>query len=186
VTVADLSEHDALATLLRAMAKVPSADLVVAGGPAGTELRHDLDFRRLSKLADTLGVSSQVTFVGQVGRAALPPLLRSADLLVSVSEYDPTGVLAVQAMACGTPVIASASGGLADAVVDGTTGILVPPGRPALLAQRIRQLLAHPMLLEAFSVAAADRARSRYSWDRIAHETIAVYDTALGAAAMAA
>jgi glycosyltransferase involved in cell wall biosynthesis len=186
VTVADLSEHDALATLLRAMAKVPSADLVVAGGPAGTELRHDLDFRRLSKLADTLGVSSQVTFVGQVGRAALPPLLRSADLLVSVSEYDPTGVLAVQAMACGTPVIASASGGLADAVVDGTTGILVPPGRPALLAQRIRQLLAHPMLLEAFSVAAADRARSRYSWDRIAHETIAVYDTALDAAAMAA
>jgi glycosyltransferase involved in cell wall biosynthesis len=186
VTVADLSEHDALATLLRAMAKVPSADLVVAGGPAGTELRHDLDFRRLSKLADTLGVSSQVTFVGQVGRAALPPLLRSADLLVSVSEYDPTGVLAVQAMACGTPVIASASGGLADAVVDGTTGILVPPGRPALLAQRIRQLLAHPMLLEAFSVAATDRARSRYSWDRIAHETIAVYDTALDAAAMAA
>jgi glycosyltransferase involved in cell wall biosynthesis len=186
VTVADLSEHDALATLLRAMAKVPSADLVVAGGPAGTELRHDLDFRRLSKLAGTLGVSSQVTFVGQVGRAALPPLLRSADLLVSVSEYDPTGVLAVQAMACGTPVIASASGGLADAVVDGTTGILVPPGRPALLAQRIRQLLAHPMLLEAFSVAATDRARSRYSWDRIAHETIAVYDTALDAAAMAA
>ena len=186
VTVADLSEHDALATLLRALAKVPSADLVVAGGPAGTELRHDLDFRRLSKLADTLGVSSQVTFVGQVGRAALPPLLRSADLLVSVSEYDPTGVLAVQAMACGTPVIASASGGLADAVVDGTTGILVPPGRPALLAQRIRQLLAHPMLLEAFSVAATDRARSRYSWDRIAHETIAVYDTALDAAAMAA
>jgi glycosyltransferase involved in cell wall biosynthesis len=186
VTVADLSEHDALATLLRAMSKVPSADLVVAGGPACTELRHDLGFRRLSKLADTLGVSSQVTFVGQVGRAALPPLLRSADLLVSVSEYDPTGVLAVQAMACGTPVIASASGGLADAVVDGTTGILVPPGRPALLAQRIRQLLAHPMLLEAFSVAAADRARSRYSWDRIAHETIAVYDRALDAAAMAA
>jgi glycosyltransferase involved in cell wall biosynthesis len=186
VTVADLSEHDALATLLRAISKVPSADLVVAGGPARTELRHDLGFRRLSKLADTLGVSSQVTFVGQVGRAALPPLLRSADLLVSVSEYDPTGVLAVQAMACGTPVIASASGGLADAVVDGTTGILVPPGRPALLAQRIRQLLAHPMLLEAFSVAAADRARSRYSWDRIAHETIAVYDRALDAAAMAA
>jgi glycosyltransferase involved in cell wall biosynthesis len=186
VTVADLSEHDALATLLRAMSKVPGADLVVAGGPSEGELRDDLGFRRLSRLAGTLGVSGQVTFAGQVGRAGLPPLLRSADLLVSVSEYDPTGVLAVQAMACGTPVIASATGGLVDAVVDGTTGILVPPGRPALLAQRIRQLLAHPMLLEAFSVAAADRARSRYSWDRIAHETIAVYDTALDAAAMAA
>ena len=186
VTVADLSEHDALANLLHAMSKVPGAELVVAGGPPQANLRDDLGFRRLSKLADSLGVSGQVTFAGQVGRVALPPLLRSADLFVSVSEYDPTGVLAVQAMACGTPVIASAVGGQVDAVVDGTTGILVPPGRPALLAQRIRQLLAHPMLLEAFSVAAADRARSRYSWDRIAHETLAVYDTALDAAAMAA
>ena len=186
VTVADLSEHDALATLLHAMSKVPGADLVVAGGPPRDMLRDDLNFRRLSKLAGSLGVADQVTFAGQTGRSALPPLLRSADLMVSISEYDPTGVLAVQAMACGTPVIASAVGGQVDAVVDGTTGILVPPGRPALLAQRIRQLLAHPMLLEAFSVAAADRAKSRYSWDRIAHETIAVYDTARDAAAMAA
>jgi glycosyltransferase involved in cell wall biosynthesis len=186
VTMVDLSEYDAVGTLLRAISKVPGADLVVAGGPAPDKLRDDLSFRRLYKLADYLGVSSQVTFAGQVGRAALAPLLRSADLVVSISEYDPTGILAVQAMACGTPVIASAVGGQVDAIVDGTTGILVPPGRPALLAQRIRQLLAHPMLLEAFSVAAADRARSRYSWDRIAHETLAVYDTALGSNAMAA
>jgi glycosyltransferase involved in cell wall biosynthesis len=186
VTMVELSEYDAVGTLLRAMSKVPGADLVVAGGPAPDKLRDDLSFRRLHKLADYLGVSGQVTFAGQVGRAALAPLLRSADLVVSISEYDPTGILAVQAMACGTPVIASAVGGQVDAIVDGTTGILVPPGRPALLAQRIRQLLAHPMLLEAFSVAAADRARSRYSWDRIAHETLAVYDTALGSAAMAA
>src|SRR5262249_6080896 len=93
------------------------------------------------------------------------------------------GMVSLEAMACGTPVVASAVGGQVDAVVDGTTGILVPPGRPALLAQRIRQLLAHPMLLEAYSVAAADRARSRYSWERIAHETLAVYDSALDAIA---
>ena len=73
------------------MAKVPGADLVVAGGPPRDDLRGDLNFRRLAKLADSLGVSGQVTFAGQVGRAALPPLLRSADLLVSVSEYDPSG-----------------------------------------------------------------------------------------------
>jgi glycosyltransferase involved in cell wall biosynthesis len=181
VTIADLSEHDALANLLHAISKVPGADLVVAGGPPREELRGDLNFRRLAKLADTLGISGQVAFAGQVGRAALPPLLRSADLLVNVSEYDPSGITSIRAMACGTPVIASAAGGQADAVLDGTTGIVVPPGRPALLAQRIRQLLGHPMMLEAFSVAAADRARSRYSWDRIAHETLAVYDTALAA-----
>jgi D-inositol-3-phosphate glycosyltransferase len=186
VTVADLSETDALANLLRALAKVPGTDLIIAGGPARGQLRTDLGYRRLAKLAGTLGVTSQVTFAGRVTRTALPPLFRSADLLVSVSEYDPSGLTTIQAMACGTPVIASAAGAQADAVVDGTTGILVPPGRPALLAQRIRQLLQHPMLLEAFSVAAADRAKSRYSWDRIAHETLSVYDTALNTAATAA
>jgi glycosyltransferase involved in cell wall biosynthesis len=187
VTIADLQEHDALATLLQALSKVPGAELVVAGGPPRAKLRGDMAYRRLAKVAESLDVTGRVTFAGEVGRGALPPLLRSADLLVNVSEYDPTGMVSVQAMACGTPVIATATGGQVDAVVDGTTGILVPPGRPALLAQRIRQLLAHPMLLEAFSVAAADRARSRYSWDRIAHETLAVYDTAVDkAAALAA
>ncbi len=181
LTMASLQEHDALANLLHAMAKVPGADLIVAGGPSRDQLGDDLGFRRLAKLADFLGISDQVTFPGQVGRSALPALLRSADLFVSVTDYDPTGLEAVQAMACGTPVVASAAGGQVDAVVDGTTGILVPPGHPALLAQRIRRLLQHPMLLEAYSVAAADRAKSRYSWDRIAHETLAVYDTALAA-----
>lgn len=183
VTVADLNEHDELTTLLQALSKVPGAELVVAGGPPRAKLRGDMAYRRLAKVAESLDVTGRVLFAGEVGRAALPPLLRSADLLVNVSEYDPTGMLSVQAMACGTPVIATAGGGQVDAVVDGTTGILVPPGRPALLAQRIRQLLAHPMLLEAFSVAATDRARSRYSWDRIAHETLAVYDTAVDKAA---
>src|SRR6516162_11361172 len=183
VPVTDLTAHDALATLLRAMSKVPGVELIVAGGPPRAELPADQGYRSLTALADSLDVSGRVLFAGQVSRGALPPLLRSADLLVSVSEYEPSGMVSVEAMACGTPVIASAVGGQVDAVVDGTTGILVPPGRPALLARRIRQLLAHPMLLEAYSVAAADRARSRYSWERIAHETLAVYDSALDAVA---
>ena len=103
--------------------------------------------------------------------------------MVSTSPHETSGTVSLQAMACGTPVIAPPVGGHMDAVVDGTTGILVPPGRPALLAQRIRQLLAHPMLLEAYGVAAADRVRSRYSWDRIADETLAVYDRATAMAA---
>ena len=113
----------------------------------------------------------------------MPALLRSADLVVSTCQYEPSGTTSLQAMACGTPVIAPPVGGHMDAVVDGTTGILIPPDRPALLAQRIRQLLAHPMLLEAYGVAAADRVRSRYSWDRIAGETLAVYDRATAQAA---
>ena len=182
VTIADLAtEHDSLAILLQAMAKIPGAELVVAGGPAHEDLRADLPYRRLAKLSDTLGLHGRVFFAGQVARPALPPLLRSADLLVNINQHEPTAATTIQAMACGTPVVASAAGAHTDAVVDGTTGILVEPLRPAHLAQKIRALLAHPMQLQAFSVAATDRARSRYSWDRIAHETLAVYDTALAA-----
>ena len=182
VTIADLAtEQDALNTLLRALSKIPGAELIVAGGPPRDGLRSDLSYRRLAKLTDSLNLAGRVFFAGRVGRTALPPLLRSADLLVNINEHEPSAITSIQAMACGTPVVASALGAQVDAVVDGTTGILVEPGRPALLAQRIRALLAHPMMLEAFSVAATDRARSRYSWDRIAHETLAVYDTALAA-----
>ena len=182
VTIADLAtEQDALNTLLRALSKIPGAELIVAGGPPRDGLRSDLSYRRLAKLTDSLNLAGRVFFAGRVGRTALPSLLRSADLLVNINEHEPSAITSIQAMACGTPVVASALGAQVDAVVDGTTGILVEPGRPALLAQRIRALLAHPMMLEAFSVAATDRARSRYSWDRIAHETLAVYDTALAA-----
>jgi glycosyltransferase involved in cell wall biosynthesis len=90
-------------------------------------------------------------------------------------------------MACGTPVVALARGGaLVDAVVDGTTGILIDSGRPEALAQPIRKLLGHPMMLEAFSVAASDRAQSRYSWSRVADETIAVYESTACVTSMAA
>jgi glycosyltransferase involved in cell wall biosynthesis len=182
VTVADLAtEQESLNILLHAMAKIPGAELVVAGGPHRGQLRDDLSYRRLAKLSDSLDLHGRVFFAGQVGGAALPPLLRSADLLVNINQHEPSAITSIQAMACGTPVVASANGAHLDAVVDGTTGVLVQPLRPALLAQKIRALLAHPMQLQAFSVAATDRARSRYSWDRIAHETLAVYDTALAA-----
>jgi glycosyltransferase involved in cell wall biosynthesis len=182
VTLADLAtEQDALTTLLHALAKIPAAELVIAGGPAHEDLRGDLSYRRLIKLSDTLGLQGRLFFAGHLGRTALPPLLRSADLMVNINQHEATALTSIQAMACGTPVVASANGVHTDAVLDGTTGIIVEPRPPALLAQKIRALLAHPMQLQAYSVAATDRARSRYSWVRIAHETLAVYDTALAA-----
>lgn len=182
LTAADLTEWAALETLLRALTRVPDAELLVVGGPARAELRTDAAYAYLARFAGALGVWDRVIFTGRVARDAMPALLRSADLVVSTCQYEPSGMTSLQAMACGTPVIAPAVAGHRDAVVDGMTGILIPPGRPDLLAQRIRQLLAHPMLLEAYGVAGADRARSRYSWDRIAAETLAVYDTAAAAA----
>jgi glycosyltransferase involved in cell wall biosynthesis len=116
----------------------------------------------------------------------LATLLRSADVFVHVPAHEASGVACLRAMACGVPVVASATGAHLDMVIDGTTGLLVPPARPDLLAARIRHLLATPMLRQGLSMAAADRARSRYSWERIAAETTAVYDQALAAIPAAA
>ena len=176
LTSADLTQRKPLETLMRALTKVPGAELLVVGGPAEADLPKDDNYVKLAKFAATLGITDRVIFTGEVEYAAMPALLRSADLVISTCQYEPSGTTSLQAMACGTPVIAPPVGGHMDAVVDGTTGIIIPPDRPALLAQRIRQLLAHPMLIEAYGVAAVDRVRSRYSWDRIAGETLAVYD----------
>ena len=183
LAMSDLTERTPLEALFRALTRVPGAELLIVGGPAEADLADDDNYITLAKLAAKLGIADRVTFTGQVEYAALPALLRSADLVVSTCQYDPSGTSSLQAMACGTPVIAPPVGGHMDAVVDGTTGIIVSPDRPALLAQRIRQLLSHPMLIEAYGVAAADRVRSRYSWDRIAGETIAVYDRVMAQAA---
>ena len=182
LTSADLTQRKPLETLFRALTKVPGAELLVVGGPAEANLAEDDNYVKLAKFAAALGITDRVIFTGEVEYAAMPPLLRSADLVISTCQYAPSGTTSLQAMACGTPVIATPVGGHMDAVVDGTTGIIIPPDRPALLAQRIRQLLAHPMLIEAYGVAAVDRVRSRYSWDRIAGETIAVYDRVTQAA----
>ena len=176
LTAANLTQRKPLETLFRALTKVPGAELLVVGGPAEAKLPKDDNYVKLAKFAAALGITDRVVFTGDVEYTAMPPLLRSADLVISTCQYAPSGTTSLQAMACGTPVIAPPVGGHMDAVVDGTTGIIIPPDRPALLAQRIRQLLAHPMLIEAYGVAAADRVRSRYSWDRIAGETLAVYD----------
>ena len=83
----------------------------------------------------------------------MPALIRSADIFVSTARYEPFGSAALSAMACGKPIIANAVGGYADAVVDGTTGLLLPPGRPQLLVKRLRDLARHAH--------EADRVRNR-------------------------
>jgi len=116
----------------------------------------------------------------------LAALLRTADVFVHVPTYSPYGTECLQAMACGVPVVASAVGAHPDMVIEGTTGMLVPPGRPELLATRIRHLLSHQILRQAFGVAAADRAQSRYCADRVTAETLAVYDAVAQAQPIAA
>ena len=117
--------------------------------------------------------------MGAVPRAEMPALLRSADLVACAPWYEPFGIVPLEAMACGVPIVATAVGGIVDTVVDGATGILVPPQRPDKLAAAMRELLAEPFWREAYGTAGVDRARSRYTWDRVATDTLAVYGRVL-------
>jgi glycosyltransferase involved in cell wall biosynthesis len=116
-----------------------------------------------------------VRLIGQVAHPQMPALLRSADLVVCSPWYEPFGIVPLEAMACGVPVVASAVGGMLDSVVDGVTGAHVPPRDPAALAEVIGALLDAPDHRAALSRAGLERVRSRYSWDRVAADTAAVY-----------
>lgn len=180
-----VADRQYLGDIMHALADVPDAELLITGGPPAGQLPEaEADgaaeaAEELARLATRLGVRHRVTFTGQVSPANLPALLRSADLLVSVAPYEPTSMAAIQAMACGTPVVAAAVGSHQDAVLDGITGVLVPPARPDLLARALRQLIAAPLRITAYGIAAADRASARYSWDRIGRETLRAYENSL-------
>jgi D-inositol-3-phosphate glycosyltransferase len=161
---------------------VPGAELLIAGGgDATTEAEH----ARLTAIAEACGVRERVRLVGQVPRQDVAALLRSADVVVTVPWYEPFGMVPLEAMACGVPVITSAVGGHLDTVVDGRTGVLVPPRDPDALARRLRQLLGDPERRSALGAAAAVHARSRYGWDRIARDTERLYQRVLAGSGQA-
>jgi glycosyltransferase involved in cell wall biosynthesis len=170
-----LSTH-AVATATAALAWIPDAELVVAGGPPREELEHDPEVHRLRSLAKQAGVHDRVTFLGQVVRKDMPRLLRSADIVVCAPPDGPADRTPLEAMACGVPVVTTPECGQAEMVIDRVTGVHVPPGRPADLARRVRELLDDSTTRTAYGIAAADRARSRYSWERIGREMVRVYE----------
>jgi glycosyltransferase involved in cell wall biosynthesis len=172
-----LADPRSLGIAVRALAEIPEAELVVMGGP-DQELGEDPAYRSLLRMARKLGVEDRIAWTGHVAPGDLPALLRSADLLISTAAYEPVGTMAIQAMASGTPVVTSAVGAEQDAVVDKTTGLLTPSAQPSQLALRIRKLLANSLRLEAYGIAAADRAKSRYAWERIGRETLTAYESA--------
>ena len=114
-------------------------------------------------------------FLGSVPRDRVPALLRSADVAICVPWYEPFGIVPLEAMACGVPVLATAVGGLTDTVVDGVTGFHVPPRRPRAIAEKLKWLLRDAALRKRFGEAGVERARSRYGWDTVAAGTLESY-----------
>ncbi|MDI5943895.1 glycosyltransferase, partial [Micromonospora sp. DH15] len=127
LTVGRLAERMGLQEVVRAMPAVPDAECVIVGGPPAGLLPADGFARRLTALAESCGGADRVRLVGAVPRAELAAWYRSADVLVAASWHEPFGVTPLEGMACGVPVIGTDVGGIADTVVDGLTGDLVPP-----------------------------------------------------------
>jgi D-inositol-3-phosphate glycosyltransferase len=180
VSIGRLVRRKGVDEMIEALRHVPDAELLVAGGsPAG--LDRDPDAMRLRRCAARHGVADRVRLLGPVSRPNVPALLRSADAVVCVPWYEPFGMVPLEAMACGRPVVATAVGGLVDTVVDGVTGVLVPPRRSHLLATALRRLLASRTTAMAFGIAGRDRVQARYGWDRVATATAQVYSEAVAA-----
>jgi D-inositol-3-phosphate glycosyltransferase len=173
--VSRLVPRKGIADVIRALAELPDAELVVAGGPPEAMLSEDAEATALRRTAVECGVADRVRFLGALERDDVAPLLRSADVVCCCPWYEPFGLVAVEAMACGVPVVASQVGGLAETVVDGRTGVLVPPRSPAAIAEAVRRVVSDPTRRAEMSDAACRRAKA-YGWDRIGARTMDVYD----------
>jgi D-inositol-3-phosphate glycosyltransferase len=173
--VGRLVERKGIGDAISALAGVADAELIIAGGPSPAELHLDAEVGKLTGLARGLGLGERVRFLGRVDRSVLPELYRSADAVVCVPWYEPFGLAAVEAMACGVPVVASAVGGLSDTVIHNVTGLHVPPRCPERVAAALRQLLADPSLRLRLGIAGRIRATEQYSMDGVITKTLHAY-----------
>lgn len=175
VCLSRLVERKGIADVINALTILPDVELVIAGGPDAARLDADPEAQRLKQLAEDLNVADRVVFRGRVERPQVPLLLRSAHAVVCYPWYEPFGIVPLEAMACGVPVVVARVGGLVDSVVDGVTGVHVAPRSPIALAQALRELLADEKRCVQLALAGARRANRRYGWARIASDTLAVY-----------
>ena len=156
--------------VIQAFAKVKTDHklrLIIVGGEQDS-LGKDPELERLKALARQHGIEGSVDFVGQKNRGLLRYYYSAADIFITTPWYEPFGITPIEAMACGTPVIGSAVGGIKFTVKDGHTGYLVPPKQPELLAKKIEQLLSDSALLNEMSDNAIRHVQENFTWKKIA------------------
>jgi D-inositol-3-phosphate glycosyltransferase len=180
-------------TLLRAMALLARdcpnwqerlCVSVIGGDPTNSSASANAEMERLKRLRTELGIGDLVVFLGAQDQDALNVYYSAAEVVVIPSHYESFGMVALEAIACGAPVIASKVGGLAFTVQDGITGFHVPERDPEALAAKISQILRDPVLRERLGHQATQWAQ-RYSWPTVANQVVALYDKALAQTAPA-
>jgi D-inositol-3-phosphate glycosyltransferase len=174
-------------TLLRAIALLlQTEDLtecnyylaIIGGEPDGNGEEADSEITRLQNLSRELGIHDVVIFLGKRSQDTLPYYYSAAQVVVVPSQYESFGMVALEAMACGIPVIASQVGGLAYLVQDGKTGYVIPEGNPEALKQALKKLIEAPELRDRMCNQAVDYARS-YDWSVIARKVARLYESML-------
>ncbi|MHB0988245.1 MAG: glycosyltransferase [Bellilinea sp.] len=174
-------------TLLQALAYIQSTNnldccphylAIIGGDPEDSDQSLDREMTRIQKLSAELGLGDIVLFLGKRSQESLPYYYSAADVVVVPSHYESFGMVALEAMACGTPVVASQVGGLAFLVQDGVTGFVVPNGEPELLGQHLIEIILDPALRARLGAQGAEIARG-YSWDIIAARIMALYNDLL-------
>ena len=159
--------RDVVRVFARVRRAMPATLLMVGDGPE----RADAE-----KEAEDLEVAKDVRFLGRLDSVAR--LLQATDLFLLPSQTESFGLAALEAMACGAPVVASRTGGLPEVIVDGVTGILEPPGSVEAMGRRAIELLREPARYQAMREAAIARARE-FSADRIVPQYEALYEEML-------
>jgi glycogen synthase len=162
--------HDLLAALPRLRRAHPGTRLVVAG--------RGVQAQALVEQARKLRVRRSVDFVGHLPDRSLVACLAAADAVVLPSRYEPFGIAALEAAAVGAPLVASTAGGLAELVIDGSTGLSVTPGDVDGIVTQVRAVLADPAAAARRAKAARARLGAEFDWTAIAEATAAVYRSA--------
>ena len=146
--------------------------VLITGGASGVRNHEDI---RMRELVTWLKLDDVIKFLDPVSREALPDLYRSSDLVCVPSYSESFGLVALEAQACGTPVVASAVGGLRTAVADGISGVLVDGHNPKAWSSVIARLLMEPQRRILLSMGAVEHA-SHFGWDVTARRTLDIYD----------
>lgn len=180
LSVGRLVEHKGFGDVIQAMRYVPGAEVVVVGGPPADQLPADPGAESLRAMAERFQVADRFRLVGAVPHRDMPSWYRSADMLVAAPWEEQFERSALEAMACGVPIIGTAIGGLTETVVDGLTGDLVPARDPRALGGAVRRLINDKVRRFTYATAALDRARQAYSWKRVAAQIGSVYATVTG------
>jgi D-inositol-3-phosphate glycosyltransferase len=154
----------------------PQSLAIIGGDPNSRDMNAEM--KRLQILCDELGIGDMVVFLGKRSQSSLPYYYSAAEVMVVPSHYESFGMVALEALACGTPVVASQVGGLAFLIEDGVTGYVVPDDDPVALSERLSSIMDQGELRRQMSANGVKHA-NKYAWEKVAAKMLALYQEVL-------